>query len=121
MAYATLADLAEYLCVEVGALPDSSARLLLRAEELIEAVIYENYDSTNTDHLAAVQRATCAQVEHWQSVGEEEVFRGRIVSKSVGRTSVSYAQTQSAGNVLCERARAALNRYGLLYAGASLK
>lgn len=78
--YATEAELADFL--PAGTVVADADRLLRRASELVdEAVrvpfaIDANGLPTDTDKAAALRDATCAQVEAWLEVGEENDIDG---------------------------------------------
>lgn len=72
--YATLTDLAAWLSAEP---PPGSARRLVRAttkiDQLLVGMIYpvdDNGYPTDTDHVAALRDAVCAQVEWWVEIGD---------------------------------------------------
>lgn len=120
--YATLAQLAGYLGVSTDALPDNSQRLIYRAGELIEAMCLDNIDLDNDAHTTALWRATCAQVEYWQTAGEQIDSPGRLTSRSYGKVSESYAVASTDGlSELAPRARRFLAHAGLLYRGIGMK
>lgn len=122
-AYATTADLALYLGIEVGDLPADAARLINRASDQIYSAVKNNYDSTDDDHVAAIKMAVCAQVESMTSGNEEAIIAGGSVSESIGKTSISFGGAgvgTSATKSICLRARQYLNDFGLLYAGARM-
>lgn len=71
--------------------PDDIARLLLRASELVDGAVRQPYTTdddglaTDTDIAAALRDATCAQVEQWVEVGEENAVDGLAgTQRSVG-------------------------------------
>ena len=118
MAYADIEDLKAYLYVAV--VPDSSERLLERASELIELLMYDNYDSTLANHVAAAKKATCAQVEYWIESGEGINVTGPLKGYKSGDLSMQFGgkegATSGAGH-LAARASIHLNKEGLLYRG----
>lgn len=74
-----------YLSQEYVALvdPDDALRLLTRASELVDGAVRQPYDvnsttgiATDADLAAALRDATCAQVEQWVEVGEENAVDG---------------------------------------------
>ena len=116
--HATLEDLAEYLGVEINALPANSQRLLNRASEGITQVILGNMDKSNADHLEAVKLATCAQVEFWNEVSEEAAISGLVQSFKLGDLSMDMgSSTSSDPRRLSTRSLRYLNQQGLLFAG----
>lgn len=62
--------------------PDDISRLLLRASVLVDGAVRQPYDTdtdglaTDTNIAAALRDATCAQVEQWIEVGEENAVDG---------------------------------------------
>jgi hypothetical protein len=92
-AYATAADLAEWLGTEA---PADAERLLRRASELLDATVYGAYavDSltglpADPDAAAALRDAACAQVEFWVEVGEAHDIDGGARSQvSIGGLSL---------------------------------
>lgn len=119
MAYATTTDLAEYLGVTVGELPSDAERLLDRASELVEHAMFNNYDSSITEHVEAAKKATCAQVEFWNNIGEGTAIVGRnIEGYKSGDLSMSFGKgSNSSVDKLSSRATLHLGRHGLLYRG----
>lgn len=122
--YATVAQLAEYLGT---AAPADAAGMLQRASDLIDAVTYNRIDVDDADAGAAwevaAQKAVCAQVSWWIDNGESAGTDGVVISKTVGKTSVTYAQGGGAGQSngmpeLAPTARRVLLSAGLLYRGA---
>jgi len=78
--YATTADLDAFLG---AAGPADADRLLLRASELLDAVVVAAFEvdadtelPTDTDIAAALRDAACAQVEQWVEVGEANAIDG---------------------------------------------
>lgn len=118
-AYALVSDLATYLGVEESTLSTDSSRLLDRASELVDYYALGRIDATNTDHIAAAVSAVCAQVEYWQNQGEDEDLKRPISGYATGKTQVQFADGGSHSR-LAPRARQALLKAGLLYAGASV-
>jgi hypothetical protein len=116
--YATKTQLAEYLGMAEAALPSDSDRLLRRASELVAQMVGDNPDLTNPDHIEALQLATCAQVEYWNTSGESSSVSGQIQNFSLGGLSMNMGSNLA--RMLCKRSQAYLNRYGLLYAGAKM-
>ena len=128
MSYATPEQLAEYLGVDEGDLPPGSQRQLNRASELIDTVTLARYNPATADPLVIerVVRATCAQVEYWQSGehGESVAIDGAISSYRAGSVSVAYAGATGAGSApgsgLTSRARDALFLAGLLNSAVAI-
>jgi hypothetical protein len=116
--YTSLTDLANYLAVEESALSADSQRLLDRAAEMVEFVMAGRYDSSNWTHRDAAAKAACAQVEYWLTNGES--IGPAIKSKTVGKTSVTYADSAGTGDELAPRAKRILWIAGLRYAGGDL-
>lgn len=118
MAYATTDDLKVYLYLDTA--PDGSERLLERASELIELLMYDNYDSTKVNHVEAAKKATCAQVEYWLESGEGINVTGPLRGYKSGDLSMQFGgkdgATSGAGH-LAARASIHLNKEGLLYRG----
>ena len=114
--YATLADLADYLGVVESDLDSNSTRLLKRASELMQQLTQDNYDSTNDDHVEAMKLATCAQVELWQSSGEEIAINTGYKKVAIGSFSAEFDGSTSK-NQVAPRTRQYLNQQGLLYRG----
>lgn len=80
-AYASEAELTAWL--PAGTSVDDAARLLARASTRIDGVVTAPFDvdpntdlPTDTDVAAALRDATCAQVEQWLEVGEENDIDG---------------------------------------------
>lgn len=93
--YATASDLEDYLRADP---PADADRLLERASELLDAEVlltawYDVDDSlmpTNALVIAAFARATCAQVEFWGEVGEQNDTSGPIQGVTIGSASIQY-------------------------------
>lgn len=116
--YATQADAAAYMGIEVAALPTDIDRLLTQATHLVDYVTLNQIDITDAHHEQAAQDATCAQVEYWINHGEDEEFSPAIKSYQKSKVSVTYAgNPQSIPPKLCERAKRHLLLAGLLYRG----
>lgn len=71
--------------------PDDISRLLARASELVDGAVRQPYTTdddglaTDADIAAALRDATCAQVEQWIEVGEENAIDGLAgTPRSVG-------------------------------------
>jgi len=116
VAYATEADLADWLPADVDIDGSEAARLLQRAAELLDDTVRAPFsvDSdtslpTDADVAAALRDASCAQVEFWAETSEEHDVDGLAGSKySVGGYSGDRAPE------LAPRALRALNRAGLM-------
>lgn len=117
VAYATKADLAEYLFIPVDQLPIDSERLLSRASELVKYATIGNIDECNKNHLEVAMQATCAQIEYWINAGEDKDIIGNIKSYSLDDLSVDYGEEAAGKGKICDRAKMYLNDYGLLYRG----
>jgi len=126
VAYATTAQLADFLGVTEPELPADAERLLERASEVVDAQVRAPYDvdddglPSDPDIAAAFAAATCAQVEAWNAHGGDTsaVKGGQIQSFTSGKLSVTYAQAaagpSSSAAALADRARLLLQRAGLL-------
>ena len=95
--YATSGDLAEYL---QDAPPENADRLLIRASELIDRMLFTarydvdvDGDPTDTGVIAALKKATCAQVAWWIETGDEWGLGTAYSSMSIGSVSLSRAQS----------------------------
>jgi len=120
--YATKTELAAYLGVEEVDLPIDADRLLARASDQIYSMIKNNYDSTDTDHVAAVKKAVCAQVEYFIHASETPTIVPGIKGMSAGSTSISFGQNADRSQQsLSARVLQYLNDFGLLYRGATLR
>lgn len=122
MGYATTDQLAAYLGVDEDDLSADSSRLLERASELIDTITLGRYDPETADQVVIdrVVRATCAQVEYWNEIGEAaDIDAGGLDSYRVGSVSVKRARAGASGggytgSRLAPRAREALFMAGLL-------
>lgn len=81
VSYATDADLTAWL--PAGTVVADAARLLLRASEVVDAAVRAPFTVVTATQLpvdstvaAALRDATCAQVEQWVEVGEENDIDG---------------------------------------------
>lgn len=107
-AYANADDLGAYLGTEP---PADSDRLLIRAQELIDATLTSamytsdtNGNPTNAAVIGALKQATCAQVEYWLSVGDELGTLDKFNSYSIEGISVSRGNVgMSRSYRLCDR------------------
>lgn len=116
--YATLTDLATYLETTVDLLPLGSSRLLKRASELIQQTTQSNIRISMPSHMEALKLATCAQVEYWNEIGENNALSSGMKSFSNGDISITM---QKEYNVLGNRATTYLNQQHLLYRGIKQK
>lgn len=81
VAYATVAELTEFIAGRTP--PDDAARLLARASELVDEWVRAPYTiddttklPTDPDIAAVLRDATCAVVEAWMEVGEDNDIDG---------------------------------------------
>jgi hypothetical protein len=118
MAYATEDDLQGYLGAGAG-LPTNAARLLDLASELLDEATLMRYDTTDTDHVTAMKKAACAQVEYWIEVGEARDVTGPVQGEIVGSVQIQYGagSNRIAPKYLGPRAKRHLLTAGLLYRG----
>lgn len=124
-AYATLASLATYLAVDVGDLSADSQRLLNRANELVKHLTLNNIDEDDTDHMSAASSAACAQVEFWNSLGEQTALSTNVSSFRIGNFSMNYGGGSSgaggsSNNQVAPRTKSFLSEEGLLYKGVTM-
>lgn len=121
MAYADQATLNDFLPATLAVSDTIEAnRLLERATELIDYHTLGNIDITDIDHIAAAEKATCAQVEYWLGpAGEDVDLQGGIRSISRSKASTTFV---SSNPELAPRAKRILTLAGLLSkAGGGLK
>ena len=93
--YATTTQLAEYLQAAPAL---DSARLLLRASELLDSdfllpAVYEvdgDGMPTDPDVIKGFADAVCAQVEFWGEVGEETDISGPLVGAQIGSVNLQF-------------------------------
>ena len=120
MAWATVDELAAWMPAE---LPADAERMLTRASELITYVtrfaVYDvdtDDEPTDTTVLAALRDATCAQVEYWAEVGEDEDVGGSVQGISLGPLQVQYGagDNRVTPTFLAPRAQRILSNAGLL-------
>lgn len=85
--YATRDDLVAY----AGTAPAESDRLLARASELVDfLLITARYDTDDEGYPTcpvirdALRRATCAQVQYWDTTGDETGAAGQYTSTQIG-------------------------------------
>lgn len=113
-AFATVADLATFGVTWAG---DDVDRVLTRASEVIADHVTTGYYTdgtgapTDTDVAAALRDATCAQVEQWVEVGEENDIAGYPTDTFLSGGGIS---TNRLPPVLAPRARRILRNAGLL-------
>lgn len=110
--YATVADLESYLGVTP---PDDGARLLARAQELIDASLISSFFETDTNGnptdpgvLAGLNKAVCAQVEWWIANGDELGQFEQYSSYSIEGISVTRESDSTRRYRLCQRSYDAL-------------
>lgn len=129
-AFATTAQLAAYLGVDVDELPAKSAQMLDRASELLDSVSMGRYHPATADPevVDRMVKATCAQVEMWIASGDGEGadIGGGYQSYSTGTVSVQRGRGavgtgSSDASRLAPRARTNLFRAGMLYAGVRVR
>lgn len=81
-AYATPAQLQEFVSAATWALIEEPERQLTRASELLDGKVLARYSvdanglPTDSDIAATLRDATCAQVEAWAEVSEENDIDG---------------------------------------------
>jgi len=126
--YATSGQLAGYLYgdeTQTGRLPVDAARLLARASELINdhtiTAVYDVDTAGNpTDPVVveALQKATCAQIEHWLAGDEEDDVLGPVQGVTAGGQQVQYGagENRATPMYLAPRAARHLRAGGLLSA-----
>ncbi len=125
--YATSGDLADYL---QDAPPENADRLLIRATDIIDRIIItsryrldDDGNAADTGVIAALKKATCAQVAWWIETGDEWGLGGDFQSVSIG--SVSLSRGQSGGGAAASRVGpdvwAALAEGGLTGYGPALR
>lgn len=117
VAYATEAELTAWL--PTGTVVTDADRLLQRASELIDATVTAPFavDSitdlpTDTDVAAAMRDATCAVVEQWLEVGEENDVDG-LAGEQISVTGFSGKRAPK----IAPRAFRILQNAGLLTVG----
>jgi hypothetical protein len=122
-AYADAADLMAYLHVTEDALPADYERLLERASEDIDFYIQPNIiDTTNASQMELVVKATCAQVEYINNVGEDKTaYEGSVSAELVGRTMITYAAGSGGKPTIAPRAQRLLSQAGLTYRGVAMR
>jgi hypothetical protein len=115
LAYASSANLLEFLGRSVE-LPENVDALLCRASEIIDAVTLGRVDTSVASDVEAAKQATCAQIEFWLEVGEENDISGPVETKQASKVTLGYG---SGGNriaplYLAPRAERILFNAGLL-------
>lgn len=117
-AYATVDDLTAWLPPSVTFDEGDAPRLLMRASELMDQTVRAFYSvdangiPTDTATATALNKATCAQVEQWLEVGEEndiDGLAGTNVAVAGKSGYVGYRATE-----LSSRAFRLLSNAGLL-------
>ena len=119
MAYATISDFEAYMHWTPGTVTDTAEteRLIDRASELIDNYTLGRIEDDNPDHIAAANKATCAQIEYWLEQGEGDDMKRPIKQYSASKISVTFVD--GLPTRLAARARQALLQSGLLYCGVS--
>jgi hypothetical protein len=119
--FATATDLGAYLPAGTEVDSQDADRLLARASELVAEAATAGY-STDLDGAPvddwdkdALRDATCAQVEQWLEVGEENDVAGYSRATSFGTGGLSLSSLPS---ILAPRARRILRSAGLTGARA---
>lgn len=115
--YATSTDLANYTGTTV---PSDADRMLARATEVIDRMLLTAFYSvdadgepTDADVIAAVKKATCAQVAWWVETGDESGAGGTFQSVSIGGVSLTRGYT-SKGSAAGHRTRIAPEAWAIL-------
>ncbi|MCE5200840.1 MAG: hypothetical protein ABFD54_05720 [Armatimonadota bacterium] len=123
MSYATSADITIYTGIAADVLPADIDRLITRASEMMDDITPVSIDPNNAAHLAAAKKAVCAQVEFWLEVGEDRDISGPVEEYTASKVTIKNGQGSNriAPAYLAPRARRALLKAGLLYAGAGVK
>jgi len=101
--------------------PPGVDRLLARASELIDYATFGKIDPNNEEHLAAAEKAVCAQVEQWLSMDESIDVTGKPAAFSIGNFSMTFGAHAREPNRLAPRARSYLLLAGLLHRGVSIR
>ena len=94
MAYATTAELADYLGIDAADLPDDAERLLDRASDFIDYVTLSEIDTDDEDEEEAARKATCAQVEFWLTMDEDISITGPAKSFQIGNFRMEYGDAE---------------------------
>lgn len=106
---------------QLNALGDDAARLLARASEVIAEAVTSGYATLADGSPAydwdaiALRDATCAQVEQWLEVGEENDIAGYSRGTAMSSGGMSLSALPS---MLAPRARRILRQAGLTRAVA---
>jgi hypothetical protein len=117
MAHATEAQLVAWLPDGTAPTGAEATRLLARASQLVDDHVLSGYavDEFGKPSLLevrdALRDATCAQVEEWLEVGEENDTAGYPAATSISGTGLSVTHMPA---VLAPRARRALRVAGLM-------
>lgn len=119
MAYATPQDLAEYLAVDPMQLPADVERLLERASEAVDYLTLGRIDPSNSEHLEAAKKATCAQAESWLETEEVGDKQGNVKRFAIGRFSMDFGE--AGVPQVAPRTRRYLLLAGLLYRGVQVR
>ena len=124
-AYATLADLASYLAVDVTTLTGQDTRLLTRASDLLYAVTCGAWEvptaatDTSDPAYAVLNQAACAQAEYWRLYGEALDTQPAVARTTIGKFSQEF--TGGRAPRLAPRAYDCLLGAGLLYRGKRVR
>lgn len=126
--YASEAELAAYLGLDVGDITSDMGRMLERATDLVRSVTMGRSEEVDADDdetiYGLLSKAVCAQVEAWYTSGESSAMISGIDRYSIGKVSVDYGSASnralSGGTGLCPRAYQYLMRSGLLYRGVGM-
>lgn len=123
MAYATLAELADYLGVQENDLPSDAERILDRASEVVDYITLGRIDESDTEQADAAKKATMAQYEWWSQIGDELGILQQVNQMSIGEFSFGGAGSNSQAQIsqISPRAEHYLFLAGLLYRGVDVK
>jgi len=115
----SLSELAAYLGRAEDSLPSDALRLIGQATDLIKELVDQNYDLDNSEHVAGVKKAICAQVEYWFATGERKDITGPVQEYSASRIRISHGAGEGrvSPTYLAPRAQRYLSQLGLLYQG----
>jgi hypothetical protein len=116
MSYATVSELSNFTGIPEIDLPADTNRMLQRASELVDFATMNRINATDTVHMEAAKKATCAQVEYWIEVDESMDKIGAPEAFNIGSFSMNGKLPE-----LSQRARRILFLAGLLYRGVSMK
>jgi len=125
-AYATSTELSTFTGASA---PVDATWLLLRASSLIDdyirtAVYPVDADDfpTDTDDIAALRDATCAQVEYWVASDEEDDILGPVQGINLGDMALQYGAGENRVSPLYLAPRAAqILRIAHLYSGQPVR